>query len=185
MTPQEIPEFIFRGAVLNVKGREETVVSLSLETPVVTAKNGLRQVAPDQVLYLKFKSGLEMEYDSNRVFEIPGRAPDFIHKGARIFCRSTPGPNKRGAGFSTALNGVWEVASHKIKSGELQVVLKRPSVDGGGDVYLSRAFNAKSMFPVSPDSPLPMETPAYQLENPVPVRKSPVRFRPTQAPKQD
>lgn len=173
MTPGEIPEFIFTGAVVAVRGREETITCLSLERPLVNGRP-----AKEDVLYLKFKSGLEREYDPAEVCEIPGRAPSFIERGARLFCKAAPEANAQGQGYSTELTGVWEISSYRFKAEKLHVVLRRPTGKDGGDLYLSRAFNARTMFPVSKEGPLPVETPPYQLENALPVRKKPVGFKP-------
>ncbi|HYD17706.1 MAG TPA: hypothetical protein VEF76_04420, partial [Patescibacteria group bacterium] len=84
MEAKDIPGFIFRGAVLSVDGQEQVLRDYSLERPVVNGR-----ITRDDVLYLRFKSGREMEYDPKRVQEIPGRIPDFLKPGKKIFLRET------------------------------------------------------------------------------------------------
>jgi len=173
MKADEIPEFLFRGAVVRVDGKKEVVSQLSLERPVHKGLPG-----PHDVLYLKFKSGLELEYKPERVEEIPGQPPEFIYEGAKIFCKYPPESSMPGKAFSNAMNGVWEVSSFGVRADKkLNVVLKRPT-GGKNNMYLSRTFNSNAMFPVFGDAEVPKMTPAYALEKPTRVRKSPVRFKP-------
>ncbi|MDE1152730.1 MAG: hypothetical protein PW788_09360 [Micavibrio sp.] len=173
MKADEIPEFLFRGAVVSVDGRQQVVSQLSLERPVHKGIPG-----PHDVLYLKFKSGLELEYQKDRVREIPGKPPEFIYQGAKIFCKYPPESKVPGKSFSTAVNGVWEVSSFNFRADKkLSVVLKRPT-GGKSHMFLSRTFNSKAMFPVNADAEVPKMTPAYQLEKDTRVRKVPVRFKP-------
>ena len=177
MKAKDIPEFIFRGAVLSVDGREEVVSQLSLERPVHKGIPG-----PEDVLYLKFKSGVELEYSAARVKEIPGKPPEFIYKGAKIFCKYPVEGSAAAKSFSAAVNGIWEVSSfhygREINPGErkLIVTLSRPA--GKTTASMSRAFNSAAMFPAEPDAPLPQQTPVYQLEKSLHVRRHPVRFKP-------
>ncbi len=177
MKAKDIPEFIFRGAVLSVDGKEEVVSQLSLERPVHKGIPG-----PEDVLYLKFKSGLALEYSAARVQEIPGKPPEFIYKGAKIFCKYPVEGNAAAKSFSVAVNGIWEVASfHYGRDADpahrkLIVTLSRPA--GKTTASISRAFNSAAMFPAEPSSPLPRQTPVYQLDKNLSVRRHPVRFKP-------
>lgn len=171
MRAKDIPDFIFRGAIIAVDGREETVKEFSLQTPVI---NG-RPVKGAQSLYIELKSGLALEYDIRRVREIPGRLPEFIYEGAMIFCKDPIPKDKEGAQWATAANGAWEVTSYHFekewKTPKLRLLLKRPWVPGKG--ILSRHFNPRTMTPLlkDPEAPVAPVTPVYELENDISVKK--------------
>lgn len=152
MLPDEIPSFIFRGAVLSVDGAEQVVKDLSLERPVVN-----RRIARDDVLYLRFKSGLEMEYDAKRVAEIPGRIPDFLKPGEKIFLRETLTD-----AFAKATNGVWQIDSVSAKlDGDIRLVLKRAADrpdKPNATAFISRTFNSDTMSAVGRNEPVPLQT---------------------------
>ena len=178
MLPKDIPDFIFRGNILAVDGSEETVKDYSL----VDRRVGGRFASMEQDLYLEFKSGLTMIYDASRVKKIPGKAPEFIFEGAMVFCRDPLPKDASGARFTNAANGTWEITHfHFEKEGKeerLRLLMKRPWVPGPG--ILSRHFNARTMTPVpdGPEIPRSPETPAFELENDLRVRKPLVLKRP-------
>ena len=169
MRAKDIPDYIFRGAIIDVDGREETVKELSLQTPAISG----RPVRGAQVLYLEFKSGRKMEYDISRVREIPGKAPDFIYEGAMIFCKDPIPKDAGGARWANAANGAWEVTKFHAENDRgvtrLRLLLKRPWVPGPG--ILSRHFNPRTMTPMvdGPGIAEAPETPAYELENDIQV----------------
>ncbi len=157
MKPDEIPSFIFRGAVLSVDGAEQVVKDLSLERPVVNGR-----IVRDDVLYLRFKSGLEMEYNAKRVAEIPGRIPDFLKPGEKIFLRETLTDN-----FARASNGVWQIDSVSAKAdGHIRLVLKRAAEDRpdkpNAIARISRTFNSETMSATGSDAPVPVEKPLVE-----------------------
>ncbi|TAL35294.1 MAG: hypothetical protein EPN97_07480 [Alphaproteobacteria bacterium] len=168
MRPQDIPDFIFRGAIIAVDGQEETVTDFSLQTPIV----GGHPVKGALSLYLEFKSGLALEYDIRRVREIPGRLPEFIREGAHIFCKDKLPKDKEKARTIEAANGEWEVTNfhYEKDTGKFRLMLKRPWVPGKG--ILSRHFNPRTMTPLPPGAETPsVVTPVYELENDISVRK--------------
>lgn len=177
MRPEEIPEFIYRGAVVSVDGREQTVKEFSLQTPLgAPAKRG-------PCLYLEFASGLALEYNDVRVKEIPDRAPDFMRVGGHLFIKDPPSKNPNEERFRKAGNGEWEITHfhfEKDDDGEqkIRVVLKRPWVPGNKGV-LSRHFNPRTMTPVGDDfaAPAPL-VPVYELQNDISVKKPIVLKRP-------
>jgi hypothetical protein len=166
MRPQDIPDFIFRGAVLSVDGREQTIRDFSLQTPLV---NG-QPVRGAQSLFLAFADGSTLEYDPGRVREIPGRLPAFIYEGARIFCKDPVPRNAANARFIKAANGEWEVAAFHFEKdeddgrGRLRLSLKRP---GQQKAILSRHFNGRTMTPCLVDPAVPV----YELQNDLAVRR--------------
>ena len=171
MRAKDIPDFIFRGAIVAVDGREETVKEFSLQTPVI---NG-RAVKGAQSLYLEFKSGAAMEYDVSRVKQIPGKLPEFIFEGAMLFVKDPIPKDENGAKWATAANGAWEITKcHVEKDGNierLRLLMKRPWVPGPG--VLSRHFNPRTMTPMpeSPENPKAAATPVYELESDLRVSK--------------
>jgi hypothetical protein len=169
MRAKDIPEFIFRGAIIAVDGREETIKDYSLQTPVI---NG-RPVKGAQSLYIELKSGLALEYDISRVREIPGRLPEFIYEGAQIFCKDPIPKDKAAARWANAANGAWEVTNFHFEkdTGKLRLMLKRPWVPGKG--ILSRHFNPRTMTQMlkDPDTPPAPVTPVYELEYDISVKK--------------
>lgn len=171
MRAKDIPDFIFRGAIISVDGREETVKDFSLQTPVI---NG-RAVKGAQSLYLAFKSGVALEYDVSRVKEIPGKLPEFIFEGAMIFCKDAIPKDKEGAHWATAANGAWEITNyHFEKDGNIQrlrLLMKRPWVPGKG--ILSRHFNPRTMTSMLDEPPAPPVeiVPVFELQNDITVKK--------------
>jgi hypothetical protein len=151
MRSDEIPPFIFRGAVLSVDGAEKVLRDFSLERPVVNGR-----IARDDVLYLRFKSGVEMEYDAKRVAEIPGRIPDFLKPGEKIFLRETLAD-----AFAKATNGVWQIDSVSAKQeGGIRLVLKRAADrpdKPNAIVRISRTFNSDTMSAIGRDEPVPVQ----------------------------
>ncbi len=178
MRAKDIPEFIFRGAIVDVDGREETVKEFSLQTPLI---NG-RPARSGQCLYLEFKSGAKMEYDARHVREIPGMVPEFLREGAHIFCKDPPSKNKNEDRFRKAGNGEWEIVRVVPDKDEddgqqrLRLLLKRPWVSGSWVV--SRHFNSRTMTPIpSGQGTSAPETPVYELQNDIRVNK-PIVLRP-------
>jgi hypothetical protein len=172
MKSDDIPDFIFRGAVVSVDGREETVKDFSLQVPFVAGRR------MDSVLYLAFKSGKDMVYEAARVKEIPGSVPDFLKVGAKIFCRDLS-ENKNDA-FSRATAGEWTVAAihrHDNDHGTSLKLMLRRAVDNNPRKYMtiSRQFNAKTMTPVN-DSSEPDLPPSYELLENLTVRR-PIVFK--------
>lgn len=174
MKKVDIPDFIYRGAIIDADGVAETVKDFSLQVPVVDGRR-----LDIQVLYLKFDSGKDMVFDPKRVKEIPGQAPEFLKVGAKIFCRDLSQNNNDA--YSRATAGEWTVAGvHREDNdsgSKLRLMLRRP-VDGNPRKYMtiSRHFNARTMTPVKdgsePDLPL-----AYELQENLTVRK-PLIFKP-------
>jgi hypothetical protein len=175
---EDIPEFIFRGAVVAVNGREETVKEFSLLTPVTNTRG---RGKPEPCLYIEFRNGLCMEYDAGKIREIPGRVPDFIHEGARIFCKDPPSKKPTEDRFRTAGNGEWEVVRFNVGKDDdgkqrLRLLLKRPWVPG--DAILSRHFNPRTMTPIPGGQGTAVPpVPIYELQNDISVKK-PLVFRP-------
>ncbi|MEZ0226756.1 MAG: hypothetical protein ACAH83_19520 [Alphaproteobacteria bacterium] len=169
MRAKDIPDFIFRGAIISVDGCEETVKEFSLQTPLI---NG-RPIKGAQSLYIELKSGVALEYDIRRVREIPGKLPEFIHEGAQIFVKDPIPKDKEGAHWATAANGAWEITNFHVEkdTGKLRLMLKRPWVPGKG--ILSRHFNPRTMTAMlkDPDAPIAPVTPVYELENDISVGK--------------
>lgn len=167
MLPDEIPPFIFRGAVLSVDGGEQVVRDLSLERPIVNGR-----IAREDVLYLRFKSGVEMEYDPKRVAEIPGRIPDFLKPGEKIFLRETLTD-----AFARATNGVWQIDSVSAKQeAGIRLVLKRPADrpdKPGAIMRISRRFNSDTMSAVGRDEAVPLQ------KEPVEPPRGPIIAPPT------
>lgn len=168
MKKVEIPDFIYRGAIVDADGCAETVKDFSVQVPLVGGKP-----LDMQVLYLKFNSGKDMVFDAKRVREIPGQAPEFLKVGAKIFCRDLSQNNNDA--FSRATAGEWTVAAvHRHDSDHgtsLKLMLRRP-VDGNPRKYMtiSRQFNAKTMTPVN-DGSEPDLPPSYELLENLTVRK--------------
>jgi hypothetical protein len=171
MRAKDIPDFIFRGAIISVDGREETVKDFSLQTPLI---NG-RAVKGAQSLYLEFKSGLSLEYDVSRIKEVPGKLPEFIYEGAMIFCKDPAPKDEEGARWATAANGAWEITNyHFEKDGNIQrlrLLMKRPWVPGKG--ILSRHFNPRTMTPMleEPETSAAEVAPVYELQSDLAVKK--------------
>jgi hypothetical protein len=172
MRAEDIPDFIYRGAIVSVDGREEVVKEFSLQAPVISG----RPVKGAQSLYLEFASGLAMEYDVGRIREIPDMAPGFIKIGARIFCKDPVPANVPNANMLRAANGEWEIVNFHFETRQednerrLRLFLKRPGMKEG---ILSREFNPRTITPCHPD-PL---VPVYQLPNDLAVGK-PLALRP-------
>ena len=166
MRPQDIPGFIYRGAIVSVDGKEETVRDFSLETPLI---NG-RPIKGALSLYLKFNGGLSLEYDLRRVREIPGKLPAFIHEGARLFLKHPVPKGAKKRPLMAAANGEWEITGHHFeKNGDsqrLRLTLKRP---GTRDAILSVPFNPRTMTSCPPDPSIPV----YALRNDLVVGKPP------------
>lgn len=166
MRPQDIPEFIYRGAVVSVDGREQTVKDFSLQTPAIAA----RATRNAKVLHLAFGDGSSLEYDPGRVKEIPGKLPSFIYEGARIFCKDPVPRNAANARFIKAANGEWEVTGFHFEKDEedgksrLRLLLKRP---GQQKAILSRHFNARTMTPCLVEP----ATPVYELQSDLQIRR--------------
>jgi|GEM_PF-1423625 len=150
MREKDIPEFLFRGAIVSVDGVEKVVKDLCLAIPEDSPKFDLDA----QVLVLQFKSGEIVQYDPNRVEEVHGRAPDFIRVGAEIFWRETRSDMKQ-------YNGVWKIESYEVGKDPLRgdphtkVELSLKRQEGQRSTYLRRAFNANTMYPVKADAPEP------------------------------
>jgi len=167
MLPEEIPPFIFRGAVLSVDGAEQSVREFSLERPLVNGR-----IARDDVLYLRFRSGLEMEYDPKRVAEIPGRIPDFLKPGEKIFLREMLTD-----AFARATNGVWQIDRVSAKKdADIKLVLKR--VEDRTDkknviIRITRTFNGDTMSAVGREEPVPLQ------KGPVEAPRGPIIAPPT------
>jgi hypothetical protein len=164
----DIPDFIYRGAIINADGCAETVKDFSLQVPIVGGKR-----LDVQVLYLKFASGKDMVFDARRVKEIPGQAPEFLKVGAKIFCRDLSQNNNDA--YSRATAGEWTVASvhreDKDSGTSLRLMLRR-AVEGNPRKYMtiSRHFNSKTMTPVN-DNAEPDLPPAYELQESLTVRR--------------
>ncbi|MEZ0259929.1 MAG: hypothetical protein ACAH80_02910 [Alphaproteobacteria bacterium] len=173
MKKVEIPDFIYRGAIIDVDGCAETVKDFSVQIPIV---NGKRIDA--QVLYLQFKSGKDMVFDAKRVKEIPGQAPEFLKVGAKIFCRDLSQNNNDA--YSRATAGEWTVNSvHREDKDHgiyLRVRLTRPIEGTRKYMTISRQFNAKTMTAIN-DNSEPDLPPAYELQEDLMVRK-PIIFKP-------
>lgn len=174
MKKVEIPDFIYRGAIIDADGVAETVQDFSIQVPMVAGKR-----LDIQVLYLKFKSGKDMVFNPKNVKEIPGQAPEFLKVGAKIFCRDLSQNNNDA--YSRATAGEWTVASvhreDKDSGTRLRLMLRRP-VDGSATKYMtiSRHFNSKTMT-ASNDNSEPDLSPAYELQEDLTVGK-PIVFKP-------
>ena len=170
----DIPDFIYRGAIVDAEGCAETVKDFSIQVPIVDGKR-----LDIQVLYLQFKSGKNMVFDTKSGKEIPGQAPDFLKVGAKIFCRDLSQNNNDA--YSRATAGEWTVASvhreDKDSGTSLRLMLRR-AVDGNPRKYMtiSRHFNSKTMT-ASNDNGEPDLPPAYELQESLTVRK-PIVFKP-------
>ncbi|MDP2206297.1 MAG: hypothetical protein Q8K65_08330 [Alphaproteobacteria bacterium] len=144
MKPEDIPKFIYRGAIIDVDGQEQTVRDFCL------ARKD-RHPLSEEILVIQTKSGDIVEYDPMRVQEVHGRAPDFIRVGAEIFWRETRSD-------MTKYNGVWTVESYEVGKDPIKgdphtkVELSLAKRDGSKSTYLRRAFNAETMYPVKPDA---------------------------------
>lgn len=146
MKPDKIPDFLFRGAIVNVDGVEKVLKDLCFAIP----EDSPHFHKEDEVLVLQFKDGQITQYDPERVKEVHGRAPDFIRVGEEIFWREERSDMKK-------YNGVWKIESYKVDKHALyglpktQVDLSLRQVKGNTTTYLTRTFNAKTMFPVKND----------------------------------
>lgn len=144
MKPEDIPKFIYRGALIDVDGQEHTVRDFCL------ARKD-RHPLSEEILVIQTKSGEIIEYHPDRVQEVHGRAPDFIRVGAEIFWRETRADMKE-------YNGVWKIESYEVGKDPLRgdphtkVELSLARRDGSKSTYLRRAFNAETMYPVKPDA---------------------------------
>lgn len=144
MKPEEIPSFIYRGAIISIDGEEHTVRDFCL------ARKEKNFSAPE-ILVIQTKAGDIVEYDPERVKQVHGRAPDFIRVGAEIFWRENRAD-------MTHYNGVWKIESYEVGKDPLKgephtkVELSLSRRNGAKSTYLRRAFNAETMHPVKPDS---------------------------------
>ena len=147
MKPENIPDFLFRGAIVAVDGVEKVLKDLCLAIP----EDSTHFRKEDEVLVLQFKDGQIAQYDPERIKEVHGRAPDFIRVGAEIFCREDRSDLKK-------YNGVWKIESYKVDKHALyglpktQVDVSLRQTRGNTTTYLTRTFNAKTMFPVKNDN---------------------------------
>lgn len=146
MKPENVPDFLFRGAIVEVDGVEKVLKDLCFAIP----EDSPHFRREDEVLVLQFKDGQITPYDPERIKEVQGRAPDFIRVGAEIFCREERADQKK-------YNGVWKIESYKVDKHALyglpktQVDLSLRQTNGSTTTYLTRTFNAKTMFPVKDD----------------------------------
>ncbi len=177
MKHEEIPDFLFRGAIVSVDGVERVLKDLCLAIP----EDSARFRKEDEVLVLQFKDGLITQYDPERIKEVHGRAPDFIRVGAQIFWREERRDRQK-------YNGVWEVESYKVTKDSLyglpktQVDLSLRQKNNATTTYLTEKFNAKTMFPVrKDDEPANDDLPAI-LRKEVKVLK-PIQFKKGAGPK--
>lgn len=178
MRDEEIPDFLFRGAIVSVDGEERVLKDLCLAIP----EDSARFRKEDEVLVLQFKDGLIVRYDPERIKEVNGRAPDFIRVGAQIFWREEQRDRQK-------YNGVWEIESYKVTKDELyglpktQVDLSLRRKNNATTTYLTQKFNAKTMFPLRKDA---HETPHDDLrsilQKDVKVLK-PIQFKKGAGPK--
>lgn len=142
MTPDDIPDFLFRGAIVSVDGVERVLKDLCLAIP----EDSQRFRKEDEVLVLQFKDGLITQYDPERVKEVHGRAPDFIRTGEQIFWREERRDMQK-------YNGVWDIESYTVTKDELrglpktQVNLSLRQKTNSTTTYLTQKFNALTIFP--------------------------------------
>lgn len=168
MKPEDIPPFIYRGAVIEIDGQEQTVRDFCL------ARKEKNFSAPE-ILVIQTKSGDIVEYDPQRVKEIHGRAPDFIRVGAEIFWRENRAD-------MTQYNGVWKIEAYEVGKDPLRggphtkVELSLSRKEGQTSTYLRRAFNAETMHPIRPDAQ-PGRL-AHILQRDISVLKPPTIKRP-------
>jgi len=144
MKPEDIPSFIYRGAIIEVDGQEHTIRDFCL------ARKD-RHPLSEEMLVIQTKSGDIVEYTPERVREVHGRAPDFIRVGAEIFWRETRADMKK-------YNGVWKIEAYEVGKDPLKgephtkVELSLARKEGQTSTYLRRAFNAETMHPVKSDA---------------------------------
>lgn len=144
MKPEDIPSFLYRGAIIEVDGKEQTVRDFCL------ARKEKNFSAPE-VLVIQTKAGDIVEYSPERVKEVHGRAPDFIRVGAEIFWRETRADLAK-------YNGVWKIEGYQVGKDLLrgapytQVELSLARENGAKTTYLSKVFNAETMHPVRSDA---------------------------------
>jgi hypothetical protein len=175
--PEDIPDFLFRGAIVSVDGVERVLKDLCLAIP----EDSPRFRKEDQVLVLQFKDGLIVQYDPDRVKEVHGCAPDFIRAGEKIFWRAERGDMQK-------YNGVWEIEAYRVVRDECQglpktqVELSLRRKKDATSTYLTQKFNAKTMFPVrKEEEPANDDLPSLLKKN-VRVLK-PIRFKKGGGPK--
>lgn len=177
MIREEIPDFLFRGAIVSVDGVERVLKDLCLAIP----ENNAHFRKEDEVLVLQFKDGLIMQYDPERIQEVHGRAPDFIRVGEQIFWREERRDMQK-------YNGVWEIESYKVAKDELrglpktQVDLSLRQKNNTTTTYLTQKFNAKTMFPVRKDGEPANDDLSSILKKEVQVLK-PIRIKKDAGPK--
>lgn len=177
MKSEDIPDFLFRGAIVSVDGVERVLKDLCLAIP----EDSARFRKQDEVLVLQFKDGLIVQYDPERIKEVHGRAPDFIRVGEQIFWREERRDMQK-------YNGVWEIESYKVTKDELrglpktQVDLSLRQKNNSTTTYLTQKFNAKTMFPVRKEGdPANDDLPSI-LKKEVKVLK-PIQFKKGSGPK--
>lgn len=177
MTPEEIPDFLFRGAIVSVDGVERVLKDLCLAIP----EDSQRFRKEDEVLVLQFKDGLITQYDPERIKEVHGRAPDFIRAGEQIFWREERRDMQK-------YNGVWDIESYTVTKDELrglpktQVNLSLRQKTNSTTTYLTQKFNAKTMFPMHKEGePANDDLPSI-LQKELKVLK-PIQFKKGSGPK--
>lgn len=177
MTRDEIPDFLFRGAIVSVDGVERVLKDLCLAIP----EDSQRFRKEDEVLVLQFKDGLIAQYDPERMKEVHGRAPDFIRTGDQIFWREERRDMQK-------YNGVWDIESYTVTKDELrglpktQVNLSLRQKNNSTTTYLTQKFNAKTMFPVRKEGdPVNDDLPSI-LKKELKVLK-PIQFKKGSGPK--
>lgn len=144
MKPEDIPKFIYRGAIIEVDGEEQVVRDFCL------ARKDRHPLA-EEILVIQTKAGDIVEYDPLRVQQVHGRPPDFVRVGAEIFWRENSGDMKK-------YNGVWKIEAYEVGKDPLKgephtkVELSLTRKDGNTSTYLRRAFNSETMYPVKPDA---------------------------------
>jgi hypothetical protein len=153
MRARDIPDYIFRGSILSVDGQERVLKDFSLRVPEAPAQAPPpgRYRAPKKVLVLEFRDMAPMEYDPARVREIPGKMPEFIREGRKIFCRDPENSENR---FARALNGEWEILSayfEKENGVDLRLRLALQRGQGTKHIVISRIFNSRTMTPSPAD----------------------------------
>jgi len=177
MKPEDIPDFLFRGAIVSVDGAERVLKDLCLAIP----QDSTRFRKEDEVLVLQFKDGLIVQYDPERIKEVHGCAPDFIRVGERIFWREERRDMQK-------YNGVWEIESYKVAQDELyglpktQVDLSLRQKTNNTTTYLTQKFNAKTMFPLRKEGEAANDDLPSILKKEVKVLK-PIRFKKGDGPK--
>lgn len=144
MKPEDIPDFIYRGGLIEVDGTEHVIRDFCM---VRKAKD----FSLPEILVIQTKSGDIFEYDAQRVREVHGRAPDFIRPGVELFWRETQADMQK-------YNGVWRVDRYEVTPDPLRgkphtkVELSLTRQQGNTTTSLRRVFNAATMFPVKPDA---------------------------------